>query len=419
MVFRKGIKKMKDRVILHSDANCFYASCEMVLNPSLRGRAVAVGGNEEDRHGIILAKSELAKAAGVKTGMPLWEARNLCRDIIIVPPRFEYYSKFSRMLRGIYERYTDYVEPFGLDECWLDVTACACDGYLIAEEIRETVKNELGLTVSIGVSFNKVFAKLGSDLKKPDATTVISRENFKEKIWGLPVSELLYCGRQTAKVLVSMGAPTIGTLARAQRENIVRRLGKNGEALWLYANGLDTSRVAHKEDYTPPKSVGHGITCRENLESYDEVGKVIVALTLDIGYKLRKEKLWAGGVSLTLKDEHFMHYSYQSKLDMPTQDEAELAREALSMLKKNYDWREKIRAVTVTAISIETDEAPVQGDMFFDYEKQDRRKRLGSVINDIKDTYGKSSILPATVLDEKKMPKNRQDDTVLPGMMHK
>ena len=410
---------MKDRVILHSDANCFYASCEMVLNPSLRGKAIAVGGHEEDRHGIILAKSELAKLAGVKTGMPLWEARRLCPNIIIVPPHFEYYSKFSRLLRGIYERYTDYVEPFGLDECWLDVTACGEDGYVIAEEIRNTVKNELGLTVSIGVSFNKVFAKLGSDLKKPDAVTVISRENFKEKIWDLPVGELLYCGRQTAKALTSGGMPTIGTLARAQKETIVRRHGKNGEALWIYANGLDTSRVAHKDAYVPPKSVGHGITCRENLENIDEASKVIVSLSLDIGYKLRKEKLWAGGVSLSVRDEHFMNYSYQMRLEFPSQDERKIAKEAISLLEKNYTWRAKIRAVTVTAISIETDSAPLQQDMFFDYEEEDKRKRLGSVINDIKDTYGKASILPATVLDEKKMPKGRQEDTVLPGMMHK
>ena len=216
-----------------------------------------------------------------------------------------------------------------------------------------------------------------------------------------------------------MGIASIGTLARAPKEFIVRRLGKNGEALWLYANGLDTSRVAHKDTYTPPKSVGHGITCRENLENTDEASKVIVSLSLDIGYKLRKEKLWAGGVSLSVKDEHFMHYSYQVKLEFPTQDEALIAKEAISLLNKNYDWRFKVRALTVTAISIETEEAPVQQDMFFDYERQEKRNRLGSVINDIKDTYGKASILPATVLDEKKMPKGRGEDTVLPGMMHK
>ena len=410
---------MKQRVILHSDANCFYASCEMVLNPELRDKAVAVGGNEEERHGIILAKSEKAKKAGVKTGMPLWEARNLCPDIIIVPPHFEYYSKFSKLLHKIYERYTDYIEPFGLDECWLDVTDCGVDGEIIAEEIRQAVKDELGLTVSIGVSFNKVFAKLGSDLKKPDAVTVITRENFKEKVWNLPVGDLLYCGRQTTQSLGGYGIRTIGALANTPLDFIERKYGKNGHSLWLFANGLDDSRVAHKDHYEPPKSVGHGVTCVENLVNNDECSKVIVSLSLDIGYKLRKEGLYASGVSLGVKDQNFTHYSYQVRLENPTQDESLLAREAIKLLKDNYPWVFKVRALTITAIGIETSDAPVQRDMFFDYEKEDKRKNLGAVINSIKDTYGKGAILPATVLDEKKMPKKRQEDTVLPGAMHK
>ena len=391
----------------------------MVLNPDLRDKAVAVGGNEEERHGIILAKSEKAKAAGVKTGMPLWEAKNLCRDLIIVQPHFEYYSKFSKLLHKIYERYTDYIEPFGLDECWLDVTGCGVDGEIIAEEIRQAVKDELGLTVSIGVSFNKVFAKLGSDLKKPDAVTVISRENFKEKVWPLPVSDLLYCGRQTSRALGDFSIHTIGDLANAPHDFIERKFGKNGHSLWIFANGEDNSRVAHKNHYEPPKSVGHGITCIENLVDNDEASKVIVSLSLDIGYKLRKEGLYAGGVSIVVKDENFTHYSYQAHLESSTQDEGVISKEAIKLLKESYPWVFKIRALTVTAISIETNDSPVQQDMFFDYEKQDKRKKLGAIINDIKDTYGKGAILPATVLDEKKMPKRKQEDTVLPGMMHK
>ncbi len=410
---------MKDRVILHSDANCFYASCEMVLNPSLRDKAVAVGGNEEERHGIILAKSELAKKAGVTTGMPIWEAKSKCKDLIVVPPQFEYYSKFSKLLRGIYERYTDYIEPFGLDECWLDVTDCNTHGFIIAEEIRHAVKDELGLTVSVGVSFNKVFAKLGSDLKKPDATTLITRENFKEKIWGLPVSDLLFCGRQTTKALGEYGIRTIGALAQAPEEFLKRKFGKNGHSLWLFANGLDTSPVAHKDEYVPPKSVGHGVTCVENLVSNEEASKVIVSLTLDIGYKLRKEGLYARGVSLSIKDENFYYYSYQTKFEFSTQDEMTISREAISLLTKNYPWNNKIRAITVTAISIETNDTPVQQDMFFDYEKDEKKKKLTSTIDKIKDTYGKSSILPATVLDEKKMPAHEADRATLPGNMKK
>ena len=380
---------------------------------------MAVGGNEEERHGIILAKSELAKRAGVTTGMPLWEARQKCKDIIIVPPHFEYYSKFSKLLHEIYEDYTDYVEPFGLDECWLDVTDCGEDGYVIAEEIRNRVKNELGLTVSIGVSFNKVFAKLGSDLKKPDAVTVISRENFQNLIWKLPASDLLYCGRQTSKALSSVGVETIGQLANSNKKYLINHFGKNGEMLWLFANGLDTSRVAHKDHYEPPKSIGHGVTCVENLDNFDEAKKVIYTLSLDIGYRLRKEGLYARGVSLGVKNEHFSHSSYQLKLEIATQDESKIAKSACELLDKNYSWFYKIRALTVTVNHLESSETAFQQDMFYDYSKDEKQRKLCSAIDSIKDTFGKGAILPATVLDEKKMPHKKQEDTVLPGMMHK
>ena len=280
---------MKERAILHSDANCFYASVEMVLNPDLRDKAVAVCGSEEERHGIVLAKSEKAKRAGITTGMQNWKARQLCKDLIIVTPHFEYYSKFSKLLHEIYYRYTDYVEPFGLDECWLDVTDSIKSPMEIAEEIRQAVKDELGLTVSIGVSFNKVLAKLGSDLKKPDAITELTRENFKSRVWNLPCSDLLYCGRSTAERLASIGVKTIGELAALKPEYMSSQYGKNGIDLWNYANGLDTSPVAHKDEIVPPKSIGHGITCVENLKTIDEARAVIYTLCQDIGHRLRAE----------------------------------------------------------------------------------------------------------------------------------
>ena len=207
---------MQNHAILHSDLNCFYASVETMLDPSLRGKAVAVCGCTEDRHGIVLAKSELAKKAGVKTGMVNWEAKQCCRDLIIVPPQYDQYLKYSKLTQAIYQRYTDMVEPFGMDECWLDVTGsrCVCgDARTIAENIRCSVKEELGLTVSIGVSFNKVFAKLGSDLKKPDAITEISPESYKEKVWPLPCSDMIYCGPATTKKLAQYGIHTIGEVA--------------------------------------------------------------------------------------------------------------------------------------------------------------------------------------------------------------
>ena len=316
---------MRDRAILHSDANCFYASVETVLNPEFRGKAIAVCGAPEERHGIVLAKSEKAKRAGVKTGMANWQAKQCCRDLIIVPPQYDYYLKFSKLLHGIYRRYTDQVEPFGMDECWLDVTYSPGDPMEIAEEIRQAVKDELGLTVSIGVSFNKVFAKLGSDYKKPDAITQISKEHFKEIVWPLPCSDLLYCGNATTAKLGSMGVRTIGGIASLPVEVMQRKFGKNGVALWKYANGLDDSRVAHQDYTAPAKSVGHGITCVADLENMDEARKVIFALSLDIGYKLRYMNLRATGVQLYVRDSELSFCSWQKRLDMATQDEGTIA----------------------------------------------------------------------------------------------
>ena len=409
---------MTERAILHSDANCFYASVETVLEPSLRGKAVAVCGSVDERHGIVLAKSERAKRAGVKTGMANWQAKNLCPDLIIVPPQYEYYLKFSKYLHKIYSRYTDLVEPFGMDECWLDVTNTPKPPREIAEEIRRAVKDELGLTVSIGVSFNKVFAKLGSDMKKPDAVTEITRENFKEKVWRLDCSELIYCGRATTSRLGSIGVHTIGEIARLDVDVIRHRLGKNGEMLWRYANGLDESRVAH-EDYTAPaKSVGHGITCTSDLVTPDEAKKVIVALSQDIGYKLRSMKLRATAIQLSVRDNNLSVYSWQNRLDFPTQDENAIAREAYRILCTRYSWSHNIRSLTVSAIGLEGEDVPIQLGMFYDNEAHERRERLTRAVDMIRDSFGKEAIMPAVILDEAKMPKGKKQDIIMPSYMY-
>ena len=245
---------MKDTTILHSDMNCFYASVEMMLNPELRNKAVAVCGATEDRHGIVLAKSERAKKAGVKTGMVNWEAKRLCPDLILVPPQYDQYLKYSKLAHEIYYRYTDLVEPFGMDECWIDVscsTRLYGSGEKIAQNIRKAIKEELGLTVSIGVSYNKIFAKLGSDMKKPDAITVIKEADVESKVWTLPVSELLYVGRATTKKLEKYGIHTIGQLAAVNPQLLKSWFGVNGLNLWHYANGTDISRVMQKDFVSP------------------------------------------------------------------------------------------------------------------------------------------------------------------------
>lgn len=393
----------EDRVILHSDANAFYASVECALDPSLRGKAVAVCGSAENRHGIVLAKSELAKSAGVKTGMANWQAKKLCPNLIMVLPHHGIYAEFSRRLHEIYERYTDLVEPFGLDECWLDVTGNFRQPAAIAEEIRRTVKGELGITVSVGVSFNKVFAKLGSDLKKPDAVTEITRENYREKVWRLPCSDLLFCGRATTEKLGRLGVHTIGELAEFPREALAKRFGKNGETLWLYANGLDDSPVARFDGREQAKSVGHGITCVSDLVNSEEVKTVILALSQDVGQKLRRMNLQARGVQVTVRDSALGFQSWQEQLALPTQCSATFAKACTELFEKRYRWQKEVRAVTVSAIGLEHADAPCQLSLF-GTESDDRQKRVEDALDKIRGKFGSDIIKPAALLAENKLP---------------
>lgn len=253
----------KERVILHCDMNCFYASCEMSYHPELQGKPIAVCGDPERRSGIVLTASYPAKRMGVKTGMPLWEAQQHCRDIIFVPAHYDLYTRFSSYTREIFLRYTDQVEPFGLDEAWLDCTASQSlfgTGERIARKISDTIKDELGITCSVGVSWNKTLAKLGSDYKKPDAITVINRQNFEKTVFPLPASDLLYVGKKTASKLDGYAIHTIGALAKSRPEFLQQKLGKVGLLLWRFANGLDNAPVAkyeQREVLAPIKSIGN------------------------------------------------------------------------------------------------------------------------------------------------------------------
>lgn len=412
---------MGERAILHSDLNAFYASVEMMLDPSLRGKAVAVCGSTEDRHGIVLAKSDLAKKAGVKTGMVNWEARQLCRDLIVVPPQYDQYLKYSKLTQSIYQRYTDMIEPFGMDECWLDVTgsqAMCGDAITIAESIRRSVREELGLTVSIGVSFNKIFAKLGSDLKKPDAITQIQRSDFKEKIWPLDCSEMIYCGRATTAKLAKYGIHTIGEVASTDPAFLKRLLGVNGVALWNYANGTDTSRVMHKDFVSPVKSIGHGITCVADLEDEEEVHRVILALSQDIGHRLRVHELSARGVQIFVRGNDLLGSQFQCKLPFTTQLPSEIAGAAFRVFQERYRWGSKVRAVTVRAIDLVPQNSPNQLSIFVDAEKLDRRERLQDAIEELRGRFGKQSITYATLLGDLKMPDDGRHQVKMPGMMY-
>lgn len=408
------------RTIFHSDLNCFYASVEMMLDPSLRGKAVAVCGATEDRHGIVLAKSEKAKKAGVKTGMVNWEAKGLCKDLILVPPQYDQYLKYSALTRSIYQRYTDLVEPYGMDECWLDVTGDASGKkpMELADEIRRTVKEELGLTVSIGVSYNKVFAKLGSDMKKPDAITEITEANYREKVWPLPASDLLYVGRATTAKLARYGVHTIGDIVQIGQAFMHRQFGVNGDALWLYASGLDQSRVMHQDFVSPVKSVGRGITCNADLFNEEEVWKVMLALSQDIGHKLRLHGLEATGVQIFIRNSDLCHRQYQEKLAMPTRSPALIAQAARELFHRHYIWITPVRAVTVRATNLIQQGQPLQASLFYDVSRLDRQDRLDTVVENLRRRFGKWSVFPAALMGNLKMPSDGREVVTMPGMMY-
>ena len=412
---------MKQRDVLHSDLNCFYASVEMLLDPSLRGKAVAVCGSTEDRHGIVLAKSELAKRAGVKTGMVNWEARQCCPDLIVVPPQYDEYLKFSALTRAIYGRFTDQVEPYGMDECWLDVTE---SHYMfgssmdIAESIRKSTREELGLTVSIGVSYNKIFAKLGSDMKKPDAITEITPEDMVNKVWPLPAGDLLYVGRATNAKLSRYGIHTIGEIAQTDPRFLHRLLGINGLTIWSYAAGLDCSRVMHRDFVSPVKSVGHGVTCNADLENEEEVYRVLLELAQDVGHRLRVHDLSARGVQIQVRGNDLLGQQYQCQLEMKTQLPQEIANAGFKMFQERYNWSNKVRAVCIRAIDLVPKDEVTQLNLFVDAERLARKERLQDAIEDCRRRFGKRSITYATLLGNLKMADDGRDKVRMPGAMY-
>ena len=407
------------RSILHCDMNNFYASVECMLDTSLRGKPIAVGGDAEERHGIILAKNYKAKAFGIQTGEALWQARQKCKDLIIVPPHYEQYLKYSKLARQIYSDYTDQIEPYGMDECWLDVSGSGIigNGETIANEIRERMKFELGLTISVGVSFNKIFAKLGSDMKKPDAVTVIPQESFREKIWNLPASDMLGVGRATEKKLSGYGIHTIGELARMPEEYVQSWFGKCGSYIWQYANGLDQSRVMQQDYEVPAKTVGHGITAMQDLENNAEVWNIMLELTQDIGHKLRTYSKYASGVAINIRDNELNWKQWQCPLEMSTHSSAIIAQTAFHLFERSYRWDRPIRSVTVRAINLVSQSQPQQLDLFTDATQIDRREKLETAVESIRERFGKHSIMPATLCQDIHMSREHNFELIMPSGM--
>lgn len=392
-----------ERTILHCDCNSFFASVETVLEPSYAHVPMAVCGSEEVRHGIVLAKNELAKRYGIVTAETVHSAKRKCPQLVTVSPHYNEYVRFSRMVSVIYARYTDMIEPFGIDESWLDVTASRKlfgDGMAIAERIRTEVKATCGLTVSIGVSFNKIFAKLGSDYKKPDAITEISRDNFEQIVYPLPVGQLLFVGRKTEEMLRRMGILTIGDLARCDEEALTRRFGKLGDMLVRYARGEDNAPVQTATE--PAKSISNGYTFSRNLTKAEECRHAIDFLTEEIGAKLRMGHLTCSTVTLKVKDELLKTYQKQHKLLRPTNSTRAIAEAAFSLYQLLWEPGRPIRMMTVGVSGLSSaDTLGEQMSFFEDPTLVERRQRDGKrdvAVDSIRGRFGSDSIMPAAIL---------------------
>ena len=379
-------------IVLHSDLNNFYASVECVLCPQLRGKPIAVCGDPQARHGIVLAKSEEAKRYGIRTGDVIWEAKRKCPDLIVRPVRFAEYVRRSRQVRDIYARYTDLIEPYGIDECWLDVTHSGVfgDGKAIAESIRAAVKEELGLTVSVGVSFNKVFAKLASDLKKPDAVTVVDRQNFRAVIDPLPVSDLLYVGKATAQKLGKIGVTTIGALANMDPAFLRQYLGKWGETLSMYARGEDTTPVRHMYDKQDLKSIGNSLTYFEDVDRREDIKRLLYVLSESVASRLRDTGLGkAHTVHLWVRDNALESYSWQKKV-RPTALCGEIAEAAFALFCERYRARRAVRGLGVTVSGFDGGiEQMSLDDLNGNYEKKARAEQA---VEEIRRKHGYSKL---------------------------
>ena len=386
------------RIIFHIDQNCYFASVEMISRPELKNVPMAVAGDAKVRHGIILAKNEPAKKYGIKTAEAIWQAQAKCPDLVLVDAHHEKYEFYSQKLREMYSEYTDRVEPFGLDECWLDMTGIVKDyeeAEEIALEIRNRVREEFKLTCSVGISFNKVFAKLGSDYKKPDATTVFSDTNWKEKIWPLPVSDLLFVGKHTADKLSKINVKTIGDLAATDGEFISRYLGKAGVVLWEYANGMDDAPVAESGYKRIPKSVGNSTTTAEDMTSDRQIERTLHMLSESVAERLRKHGLKGTVVQITVRDRDLGIYEKQGILYKATDDAKEIYTAAKKLFNDSYDWSKGVRSIGVRCTKLVRADSGEQLSIFQEAKKSVRDDRLNKAIDDINRRYGTSVIKSA------------------------
>lgn len=387
--------------ILHCDANNFYASVECMLDPTLKDKFVAVSGNPDKRHGIILAKNQKAKECGIKTGEVIWEAKRKCPQLVLVPPQYNKYVEYSNKIFDIYCQYTDRVEPFGIDECWLDVSGSMRlfhSAENIADELRARIKKEIGITISVGVSFNKVFAKLGSDMKKPDATTIIDEDNFKTKIWQLDVADMLMIGRRTAKKLNEIGINTIGDLAKANPDILERKFGINGRKMYDNANGVNDDEVRLYYDAHVPKSIGNSTTLPKDITNRAEAKAVIMALSEMVAIRLRRHDFVAGGMHLGIKYNDLSYIGKQIKLPLKINSANSLCDCAMQIYD-SFRLILPIRALSVSTFDLSSGSENIQLSLLDDIEKSDKLCRLDKSLDEIRKKYGYDALKSASLME--------------------
>ena len=391
------------RCFLHIDCNKFYASVECLYRPELRDKPMAVGGDPENRHGIILTKNEIASKYGLTVGEPLWKARQKCPDLVVVPPNYPLYLRFSALARKIYEDYSEFIEPFGLDECWIDVTGSEKSGEEIAHEIRKRVKSQLGITVSVGISFNKVFAKLGSDYKKPDAVTVIDESNYKDIAWSLPCGDLLMVGKSAQKKLNAYGINTIGDLADTDVAVLKSLFGKNGEMLHSFANGTECSPVRHKDEISDVKSVGNSTTAPRDLVNEEDVKTVFRVLCESVSTRLREKGLKGRVVTIYVRDKELSSFSRQIKIPANTDISTEIFYYAMKLFCTNYFWNKPIRSLGVSVSDF--DVTYEQFDFEKTVENREKQERLETAVDSLRRRFGNYCIGRACQLKDTELSK--------------
>ena len=392
-ITHKGINR--NRVVLHSDLNNFFASVECLKHKALSAYPVAVCGSKEERHGIVLAKNNLAKKCGVKTGQVIWQAKQLCPSLVVLEPHYEEYLYYSQKVRAVYARYSDRVEPFGMDECWLDMTGCVGreDALRTAQEVRQRVLDATGLTVSVGVSWCKAIAKLGSDYRKPNAVTVIDRARFADMVWPLPVSSLLFAGRSSVRQLERLGIRTVGALAAADADVLEQRLGKGGRLLHAYANGYDPAPVHCIADLPPPKSIGNSATAPRDLICEADARAALLSLAESVGARLRLEGYQCRTVELSVRTADLHWCSHRMALRHPTDLTSEVLDAALALCEQAHLWPEPLRSIGVRALDLQPACAPHQMDLFEDAERRARQRRLDITLDNLRARYGKTCVL--------------------------